>query len=89
MRVHPNSESAGLNGIPKTERTAARATRPQQDELVLTTADKLNQTLKQTPSVRAEKVARAKALIADSSYPPKAVIDQVAAVLAPHIRERA
>jgi hypothetical protein len=35
--------------------------------------------------VRAAKVARAKALIADPDYPPKTVLDSVAGLLAGHL----
>jgi hypothetical protein len=36
--------------------------------------------------VRAAKVARAKALIADPDYPPKTVLDSVAGLLAGHLQ---
>lgn len=36
--------------------------------------------------VRAAKIARAKALIADPDYPPKTVLDSVAGLLAGHLR---
>jgi hypothetical protein len=39
------------------------------------------------PTVRAEKVARAKALISNPDYPPKEVLQSVAGLLANHLSE--
>ena len=45
----------------------------------------LEQTLKETPLVRPEKVAQAKALAADSNYPSDKVLNRLADVFAKHI----
>jgi hypothetical protein len=80
MRIEPNSEPMGMRGIQS--RTPAAQPPVAQDKLDLGAAAKLNRALEQTPDVRADKVARAKALVADQSYPPKAVLGQVAEALA-------
>ena len=43
---------------------------------------RLNQSLAATPEVRADQVARAKALIADSNYPSEKQLDKIANLLA-------
>ena len=53
----------------------------------LTKTDALDAALKATPAVRAEQVARAKALIQDPAYPSDKVVAQVAGILA-KIRDR-
>jgi anti-sigma28 factor (negative regulator of flagellin synthesis) len=80
MRVNPNSDAAAV--------TASAASRPapqprlESDKLALTSSDNLTRALAQTPEVRAEKVAEAKALIQDGSYPPEAIIRKISALLA-------
>jgi anti-sigma28 factor (negative regulator of flagellin synthesis) len=53
----------------------------------MTSSNKLNQELEQPPTVRAEKVAAAKALLADGSYPSDAMLGKVANLLAAHLQE--
>jgi anti-sigma28 factor (negative regulator of flagellin synthesis) len=50
--------------------------------VVLTATESLNRSLEQTPELRAEKVAEAKALIQDGSYPPEVIIRKISALLA-------
>ena len=79
MRVNPNSE------IPVVEtpgRLAAQEPRMGQDKLTVATSSALNDALEQTPEVRADKVAEAKALIQNGSYPPEAIIRKISALLA-------
>lgn len=45
----------------------------------------LEQTLKQTPTVRPEAVSRAAALLSDPGYPSNEVLDRVATVLSQNI----
>lgn len=45
----------------------------------------LEQTLKQTPTVRPDAVARATALMSDPNYPSNEVLDRVATVLSQNI----
>jgi hypothetical protein len=48
----------------------------------VTATDSLNRSLEQTPPVRADKVAEAKALIEDGTYPPAVIIRKISALLA-------
>ncbi len=70
-------------GVPS--RTTARAPLLGQDNLALTSTDSLDTALAQTPAVRAEKVAEAKKLVLDTSYPPEELINKLSALLASQI----
>ena len=80
MRVNPNNEASVVAVTPG--RTAAPGARLGQDNLALTTAESLNRSFEQTLEVRADKVAEAKALIQDGSYPPAVIIRKISALLA-------
>jgi len=47
----------------------------------------LQQTLKDSPQIRPEKVAQASALVADPSYPSDDVLNRMAGLLAQHIND--
>jgi hypothetical protein len=80
MRVNLNSEASAVPSTPGT--TVAPEPRLGQDKVALTATESLNRSLEQTPEVRAEKVAEAKALIQDGSYPPEVIIRKISALLA-------
>jgi anti-sigma28 factor (negative regulator of flagellin synthesis) len=80
MRVNPNTEASVVSAIQG--RTAAPQPSLGQDKLALTTAESLNRSLEQTPEVRADKVAEAKALVQNGSYPPPVIIRKISALLA-------
>ena len=80
MRVNLNSEASAVSATPG--RTTAPEPRLGQDKLAFTTTESLSRSLEQTPEVRADKVAAAKALIQDVSYPPAVVIRRISALLA-------
>jgi len=80
MRVNSNSEASAESATPG--RTTAPEPRLGQDKLAFTKTESLNRSLEQTPEVRADKVAEAKALILDVSYPPAVIIRQISALLA-------
>jgi hypothetical protein len=80
MRVNLNSEASAVPATPG--KTVAPEPRLGQDKLALTATESLNRSLEQTPEVRAVKVAEAKALIQDGSYPPEVIIRQISALLA-------
>lgn len=80
MRVNPNSEPLGVTRIPG--QTGAREVRLGVDKLSLTTAEALNRALEQTPASRPDKVALAKNLLAQTSYPPVELIRKIAALIA-------
>jgi hypothetical protein len=86
MRIEPNSE---LSRVAKLQApTAPRKTPTEPNQVDLAKTDALNAALKATPEVRAEQVARAKALIQDPGYPSNKVVDQVAEVLARRVRSK-
>ena len=60
----------------------------QGDRVELDASRSLNEAMAQTPAARAEKIARARELVADSSYPGKDVQEQVARVLAKGLTEQ-
>ena len=80
MRVNPNSETSAVSAPPG--RIASPEPRLGQDQLAATATESLNRSLEQTPEVRADKVAEAKALIQDGSYPPAVIIRKISALLA-------
>ena len=80
MRVNSNSDASAVSATPG--RTTAPAPRLGQDQLAFTTTESLNRSFEQTPEVRADKVAEAKALIQDGSYPPAVMIRKISALLA-------
>ena len=80
MRVNPNSEPSVVAGKPGP--TVAPGARLGQDKLALATSDTLNRALEQTPEVRSDKVAEAKALLQNGSYPPAVIIRKISALLA-------
>ena len=84
MRIETNSEVTRAGKIQAT--TPPRKTPNGPNIVDLAKSDALDAALKATPAVRAEQVARAKALIRDPGYPSDQVVDQVANVLAKHIR---
>jgi hypothetical protein len=83
MRIKSSSESLGANGIRSW--TSARERRVKQDPPSLAASEKLNQAFEQTTTVRPERVARAKALLADGIYPSEATLGKVADLLAKHL----
>jgi hypothetical protein len=50
-------------------------------------AQSLERTISELPLVRPEKVAHARALVADSKYPPNEMLDRIASLLALHIEQ--
>ena len=87
MRLNSISEltatSAGL--APRKANAADHKPTLEGDQLTTTDSEGLNRTLQQTPAVRADKVAQARALIADDSYPSHAQVAQVAELLAKNL----
>ena len=86
MRVNPNSEQLNTEPLGATRvsgGTGARETGLGTDQLSFATVEGLNRALEQTPATRADKVARAKSLVADSTYPPPELIQKISALIAP------
>ncbi len=61
---------------------AKRASQAKTDTAVFRAAEGLNQSLRDTPDVREDLVARAKTLAASVQYPPKELMDGLANLLA-------
>jgi len=55
--------------------------------MTLTGTDALDQSLQAAPTVRPEKVARAKALLSDPTYPSAGVLSRVADLLTQHLQD--
>jgi hypothetical protein len=86
MRIDTNSELSRVSNIQAPTPPRKTATKPKMVDLARTEA--LNASFKETPEVRADQVARAKALIRDPGYPSAKVVEQVAEVLARRIRSK-
>jgi len=88
MRLNSIGESNAPGGSPAPRRANAAVAKPtlEGDQLTLSGSDALNPTLGQTQTARAEKVAQAKALLQDSSYPSAAQVGQIAELLAKNLR---
>ena len=80
MKVNPNSELVGVTRTPS--QTEAGDPRLGADKLSLTAAETLNRAWEQTPATRSEKVAQAKSLVDDTTYPPPELIRRIAVLLA-------
>ena len=77
MRIERNQPTTPPAKVETTRRATA-----EQTTSVFPESDQLHQALATTPVVRAEQVARAKALIADPNYPSPQKLDQIAGLLA-------
>lgn len=84
MRVNPNSD------VPKSVEALATKPKPpvesSHDQADLVASARLSEKLKAVPEVRADKVAAARALIADPSFPGDARLEKVAGILSNHIK---
>ncbi len=69
---------------PVTRRDAASSA---QESNAFDNTDALKNSLNNLPTVRPEKVAHARALVSDVSYPPNYVLDRIANLLAMHINK--
>lgn len=81
MRIEGNSEVARTAKLQAAAQTREPAN-AESDAVDLSRGSRLETSLKASPEVRSEMVAKAKALIADDSYPSAEVINHVAKVIA-------
>ena len=76
--------------IPQAESSqvaARRASPPAATPTVsFSNSDSLKSQLREIPTVRPEKVARARELVADGNYPPDYLLNRIAALLAIHTK---
>lgn len=90
MKIESNNgpmDVTGLESRAAALRTNVRQVQKQdkQDNVSLNSMDELKKSLNEAPAVRADKVAKAKALVADSSYPSDSTLSQVAGLLADNL----
>ena len=89
MRITPNNEQGGAAPIASQAEPQVQVSKPQlgKDEATMTDSQALDRAWERTPAVRPEKVAQAKALIKDASFPSDSQIGQLADLLAKHLSE--
>lgn len=87
MKVNPNRELQTTASVSRAPQRIAKAAVASETDFQASA--KLGLKLAATPEVRAEAVARAKALIADPNYPNPATINKVARRLADNIQQPA
>ena len=81
MRVNPNPEVP-----PRANVSATKPTSAQSDSADLSRTERLKRAFENTPEVRAAKVAHARALIQNESYPDNATLERIAGTLAHHLK---
>jgi hypothetical protein len=83
-RIDSSNQAAATTGIPARPQGQAPAQAPQvePDKAAFQSSEALDRAWQGTPEVRSEKVAQAKALIQDSSYPSDEVVSRIAALIA-------
>lgn len=62
-----------------------RETKAPSDVAAFDRAEALNQAIRTAPDTRPDEIARARALVADSKYPPRETIQSIANLLAIHL----
>ena len=85
MRIEPNSSVPDPIKL-TAAKTKAPTVAPEQSSVDFAASGKLVEQLKNTPEVRADKIAAAKALVNDPNYPDEATLRSVANNLAAHIK---
>lgn len=84
MQVNTNFGASGTPDVPPA-RPAVRQAEPGADEAAFTNIVNLQNALGGASDVRPDKVAQARSLLSDPSYPSNAVLGRVADVLAGNI----
>jgi hypothetical protein len=85
MRVNANSGPLDVSG-PRHEPVVPKQSIAR-DQADLSGAEGLDRAGEQAPDIRAENVARAKALLADKAYPPPTVLREIATRLSRQIED--
>lgn len=83
--VNPNSDIPGP--IAHALLKSNGATETPRDDVDFTGSTRLSRAMENVPAVRTDKVAKAKALVADPSYPSEATLSRVADVLTDHVEQ--
>ena len=94
MQINTNyhfSPVGGASGVKSAAAAAKPAPAPNpaaEDVASFPNVKALNEALAQAPAVRADQVARAKALVKQSDYPPAEMVKKMAELLAGHLSDR-
>ena len=84
MRVDSSNRYSGITDV--SARANAKSAGAQQDAVSVGDTQFLQRSLQNQSDVRADKVAAAKALVADNSYPQDAVLGRVADILSKNLK---
>jgi hypothetical protein len=89
MPIIPNNEPAATPRVPASSKgqAAAQGLQLEPDKAALDHSEALDRALQETPEVRPERVAQAKALLNDDFYPPADVLAKIASLLAEHLSQ--
>lgn len=82
MQVNPNYNLGGPSPVGAKPAAAARPAAEMDEAAAFGDTAALNESLAASPDVRADQVARARELIADTHYPPPEGIKKIAQLLA-------
>ncbi len=88
VEFNPSRVSSQGYSDPTTERIAASKTSKASDSVNAPDAADLHSQPANLPLVRADKVAHARALVAETHYPPNDLLDRIAILLAARIKSR-
>lgn len=83
MRIQSNGETSPV--VRPADRHTVQAQRLGQDDISLKSSNDLERALENTEAVRPSKVAAARELVADKTYPPEVMVRKIAELLAIHI----
>ena len=81
MEVKPNASTGAVRNTTDRAVASPRATAAVTDSASFQGADAVNAAVRQTPDVRPEAVAQARALIADQKYPPLSTINAISKLI--------
>lgn len=82
MKIDANIKWGNVNGVSTTNRSAANPQTPVDSGDPFASSAALENSLKSSPDVRADAVARGKALVAKDGYPPDTTVKKLSDFLA-------
>lgn len=85
MRVDPNSHVPDPLNVSAAKAKEAPVSAPKEDNTRFTASARLTEVLENLPDTRADKIAAAKALVQNPSYPDESTLRKVANVLTDHL----
>lgn len=81
MQIRTNLNTQGLESLVKTEKRL-REVGNDEKQIYFHDSDELESALKATPGTRSSEIERARALVADPSYPPVETLSKISNLLA-------